>query len=134
MSALNNKFCELKLKNGQITKLDKDTAKALGLGKEDDGKEIKFTEFQSFLASFYPKKENKAMKLIYKDIRLSCFFMMYELSILLGENFESWNTDCIYYRDSFENRKLVHDFFDMHNMLYKQLTYNTIDSFKEFQD
>jgi len=59
MSALNNKFCELKLKNGQITKLDKDTAKSLGLGKEGDGKEIKFTEFQSFLASFYPKKETK---------------------------------------------------------------------------
>lgn len=59
MSALNNKFCELKLKNGQITKLDKDTAKALGLGKDGEGKEIKFTEFQSFLASFYPKKDTK---------------------------------------------------------------------------
>ncbi len=61
MSALNNKFTELKLKNGQLTTLDKATAKALGLGKEGDGKEIKFTEFQSFLASFYPKKEEKAL-------------------------------------------------------------------------
>ncbi len=63
MSALNNKFSELKLKNGQLTTLDKATAKALGLGKEGDGKEIKFTEFQSFLASFYPKKEDKALDL-----------------------------------------------------------------------
>ena len=35
------------------------TAKALGLGKEGDGKVIKFTEFQSFLKTFYPKKEEK---------------------------------------------------------------------------
>lgn len=62
MSALNNKFSELKLKNGQTTTLDRTTAKALGLGKEGDGKEIKFTEFQSFLASFYPKKEDKEIE------------------------------------------------------------------------
>lgn len=61
MSALNNKFSDLNLKKGQITTLDKSTAKALGLGKEGDGKEIKFTEFQSFLASFYPKKETKEL-------------------------------------------------------------------------
>ena len=62
MSALNNKFSQLGLKNGQVTTLDKSTAKALGLGKECDGKEIKFTEFQSFLASFYPKKEDKEIE------------------------------------------------------------------------
>jgi hypothetical protein len=55
MSALNNKFTELKLKDGQNTTLDKPTAKALGLGKTGEGKVIKFTEFQTFLASFYPK-------------------------------------------------------------------------------
>jgi predicted RNase H-like nuclease (RuvC/YqgF family) len=59
MSALNNKFSELGLKNGQLTTLDKPTSKALGLGKDGDGKVIKFTEFQSFLAGFYPKKEDK---------------------------------------------------------------------------
>jgi hypothetical protein len=57
MSALNNKFTELKLKEGQNTTLDKATAKALGLGKAGEGKLIKFTEFQTFLASFYPKAE-----------------------------------------------------------------------------
>ena len=56
MSALNNKFTELKLKEGQNTTLDKPTAKALGLGKSGEGKVIKFTEFQTFLASFYPNK------------------------------------------------------------------------------
>lgn len=56
MSALNNKFTELKLKEGQNTTLDKATAKTLGLGKTGEGKVIKFTEFQTFLASFYPAK------------------------------------------------------------------------------
>ena len=33
---------------------------ALGsLGKAGDGKVIKFTEFQTFLATFYPNKENE---------------------------------------------------------------------------
>jgi len=59
MSALNNKFTELKLKDGQNTTLDKSTAKALGLGKTGEGKVIKFTEFQTFLASFYPKAETE---------------------------------------------------------------------------
>lgn len=59
MSALNNKFTELKLKDGQNTTLDKPTAKALGLGKTGEGKVIKFTEFQTFLASFYPKAETE---------------------------------------------------------------------------
>jgi hypothetical protein len=62
MSALNNKFSELKLKKGQITTIDKSTAKALGLGRENYGREIKFTEFQSFLASFYVKKEEKEVE------------------------------------------------------------------------
>ena len=60
MSALNNKFNELKLKEGQNTTLDKAAAKALGLGKAGEGRVIKFTEFQSFLASFYPKKTDEA--------------------------------------------------------------------------
>lgn len=57
MSALNNKFSELGLKNGQTTTLDKQTSKALGFGAET--KEIKFTEFQSFLASFYHKDKEE---------------------------------------------------------------------------
>jgi hypothetical protein len=50
MSLLNDKFKADGLKNGQTTVLDKVAAKALG--KEKD-REIKFTEFQSFLKEFY---------------------------------------------------------------------------------
>jgi hypothetical protein len=59
---------------------------------------------------------------------------MYLLSVELGEDFESWNTDCIYYRDTPQNRKLVHEFFDMHNMLYKQLTYDSMEYFEAVDD
>ncbi len=100
------------------------------------GSEQKFERYENgeYVETITRRKENKAMKLVYRDIRLTCFFLMFQLSLLLGEDFESWNTDCIYYRDSAENRKLVHDFFDMHNMLYKQLTNNSMDYFEEVED
>jgi hypothetical protein len=100
------------------------------------GTEQKFDRYEKgeYIETIVHRRENKAMKQVYKDIRLTCFYMMYELSMQLGEDFESWNTDCIYYRDSVENRKMVHDFFDMHNMLYKQLTNNTMDYFEEIDD
>jgi hypothetical protein len=100
------------------------------------GSEQKFERYENgeYIETITKRKENKAMKLVYRDIRLTCFFLMFQLSLLLGEDFESWNTDCIYYRDSAENRKLVHDFFDMHNMLFKQLTNNSMDYFEEVED
>jgi hypothetical protein len=100
------------------------------------GSELKFDEYVNgeYVKTIVERRENKAMKMVYKDIRYTCFFMMYEISKLLGNDFESWATDCIYYRDSAENRKIVYDYFDMHNMLYKQLTYNTMDFFEDEQE
>lgn len=67
------------------------------------------------------RKKDEQLQRVYVDIRYSCYYMMYELSKLLGDDFDSWKTDCIYYRDTPENRKLVHDFFNERGMLYKQL-------------
>jgi len=50
MSLLNDKFKTDGLKNGQITILDKNTAKSL---EKEENREIKFTGFQSFLKEFY---------------------------------------------------------------------------------
>ena len=55
MKLLNLKFDELGLKNGHITILNKQVIDQLGLSNDYINKEIKFTEFQSFLASFYVK-------------------------------------------------------------------------------
>jgi len=100
------------------------------------GTEQKFDRYVNgeYVETYVKRKEDKAMKNVYKDIRLTCYYMMYLLSVELGEDFESWNTDCIYYRDTPQNRKLVHEFFDMHNMLYKQLTYNSMEYFEAIDD
>lgn len=90
------------------------------------GKERKYDEYRNgeYFTTIIERKEDKAMLLVYKDIRYTCYQMMYVLSLKLGDDFESWQTDCIYYRDSLENRKLVHSFFDAHKLSYKQLSFD----------
>jgi hypothetical protein len=56
MSALNNKFTALGLKEGQNTTLNEETVKKLDLDPQFNNKIIKFTHFQAFLASFYTNK------------------------------------------------------------------------------
>jgi len=68
MKALNKKFTDMGLKEGQNTKLNTEVVKILGLGKEYENKEVKFTEFQSFLASFYPKKSKVQKNTVELDI------------------------------------------------------------------
>ena len=75
-------------------------------------------------AGDYVKKEfNDEMNRVYHDIRYSCYYMMYELSLLLGDDFDCWKTDCIFYRDTKENRKIIHDYYNERNMLFKQLVF-----------
>jgi hypothetical protein len=90
------------------------------------GREKKFDNYVNGVKteSLVLKKENEAFRNVYLDIRYSCYYMMYELSKLLGDDFDCWKTDCIYYRDTPENRKLVHDYFDRHSMTYKQLVFS----------
>ena len=70
----------------------------------------------------YP--ENEKLKALFTFIRTYAYFIMHELSILLGEEFESYNTDCVYYRDTTENRKVVSDYLNDKSLLYKWLTYS----------
>ena len=65
--------------------------------------------------------------MVYSDIRFSCFYMMYELSILLGKDFFCWKTDAIYYRNTPKNIKIVQDYFNQREMLFKQLFYDDKD-------
>jgi hypothetical protein len=96
------------------------------------GKERKYDEYVNgeFVRTVIEKKEDKALLLVYKDIRYTCYYMMHVLSQKLGDDFESWATDCIYYRDTPENRKLVHSFFEAHKMLFKQLSFDAHEAFK----
>lgn len=62
-------------------------------------------------------------KEVFKYIRLVCFDMMNTIAKRLGDDFDCWKTDCIYFHDTVENRKKVTDFFDKKNMTYKLLDY-----------
>ena len=67
------------------------------------------------------RKKDDVLLDVYRDIRFSCYYMMHELSVILGEDFDCYKTDCIYYRDTPENRVKVHKYFDSKQMYYKQL-------------
>jgi hypothetical protein len=67
------------------------------------------------------KEPDKLLQKVYVDIRYSCYYMMYELSQILKDDFESWKTDCIFYRDTPKNREIVHKYFEEREMLFKQL-------------
>lgn len=49
-------------------------------------------------------KEDTDLQNIYNDVRYSTYGVMLEISELLGEDFCSWKTDCIFFKDTIENR------------------------------
>lgn len=67
--------------------------------------------------------EDDRVKSIYRWIRYKCYEMMGELSRILGSDFEAYRTDCIYYRDTTENRKKVYEYLDARGFEYKQLVF-----------
>jgi hypothetical protein len=64
---------------------------------------------------------NDDMDNLYKAIRYSCFEYMQTIKKMLGKDFICYRTDCVYYVDTKENRKMVRDYFKKENMTYKQL-------------
>ena len=89
------------------------------------GREKSFVAYENGnkLKSYISQKENVDLKNVFKFIRLTCFTFMKEASELVGDDFFAWKTDCIYYRDSKENVRLVQELFDKYNLTYKQLGY-----------
>lgn len=89
------------------------------------GREKSFDKYVNgeFVAKIITQELDPTLRAVYDDIRYSCYYMMYELSQMLGDDFDCWKTDCIYYRDTPENRKMVTSYFEEREMLYKQLVY-----------
>ncbi len=89
------------------------------------GREKRFDKYKrgQLEKSFISQKENVELKNVFKFIRLSCFNYMKEASNLLGNDFYSWKTDCIYYRDNEANVEKIQSYFDEKNLTYKQLGY-----------
>jgi len=64
---------------------------------------------------------NEDMDNLYKAIRYTCFKYMQILKKMLKDDFICYRTDCIYYVDTPENRKMVRDYLKEQNMSMKQL-------------
>ena len=58
---------------------------------------------------------------LYRAIRYTCFKIMQDIKKMLGDDFLCYRTDCVYYVDTPENRKMVRDFFKDNEMSMKQL-------------
>lgn len=58
---------------------------------------------------------------LYKAIRYTCFKYMQILKKMLKDDFICYRTDCIYYVDTPENRKMVREYLKEQNMSMKQL-------------
>jgi hypothetical protein len=64
---------------------------------------------------------NEDMDKLYKAIRQTCYMYMQNIKKMLGNDFICYRTDCVYYVDTKENKKLVRDYFKKEKMTYKQL-------------
>lgn len=58
---------------------------------------------------------------LYKAIRYTCYKYMQTIKKMLKDEFICYRTDCVYYVDSPENRKMVRDYFKKQEMSFKQL-------------
>jgi hypothetical protein len=111
-----------------------DSAKALRLASISVlGREKKYLEYKDgeLVGEVVRQEKNEALHNIFMDVRHSCFYMMWEISELLGEDFFCWKTDCIYYRDTPENRKIVHNYLEEREMLFKQLVFSDLEETQE---
>jgi hypothetical protein len=64
---------------------------------------------------------DKELKSLYENIRNTCFKHMANASKLLGKDFIAYKTDCIYYKDTIQNRKKIQLYFKENDFKYKQL-------------
>lgn len=98
------------------------------------GRNISYTKFKDGVKQTKPfiyENQEKKLKQLYQAIRYSCYQMMNEIKDLLGNEFEAYRTDCIYYRDTPENRKIVHQYLSDKKFEFKQLVYDEEDTKNE---
>lgn len=66
-------------------------------------------------------KNEPILKKVYDNIRYACYEIMMRMADLLGDDFICYKTDCIYYKDTADNREKVQSFLDSLGMEWKQL-------------
>jgi hypothetical protein len=88
------------------------------LGKGKDYFVIKDGEITSEMVKIGYDDE---MDNLYKAIRYTCYKYMQTIKKMLKDDFICYRTDCVYYVESPENRKMVRDYFKKQEMSFKQL-------------
>ena len=66
-------------------------------------------------------KHDPILQKVYNNIRFICYDHMMRMATLLGSDFICYKTDCIYYKDTPGNRKMVQDYLDENELEWKQL-------------
>ena len=89
------------------------------------GRTMVFKEYKGGVLQKDPRllEGSKSIRDFYRAIRYKCYEHMNNIATLLGDDFDAYRTDCIYYRDTEENRKKVYDYLDEHGFNYKQLVF-----------
>ena len=89
------------------------------------GREVFFDEvdIEGNVKRVITRERNDELREIYRAIRYECYYHMGNLAMILGEDFFAYKTDCIYYRDTLENRKKVYEYLDENKFLYSQMVY-----------
>ena len=62
---------------------------------------------------------NKELQDVYLDIRYTTYAVMQEIADALGKNFHSWKTDCVFFKETKENKLLVETILDGYCLEYK---------------
>jgi hypothetical protein len=70
---------------------------------------------------YFTVEGDEALRKVYTLIRYTCYRYMTQVRRMLGSDFLCYKTDCIYYIDTKQNRKMVKDFFKEKDLLMKQL-------------
>jgi hypothetical protein len=125
---INNAYWTVAYLKGYITKKTYEK----GLEQKDGMKSIRLsclsTLGKSKLYSVYQEgeyigeeqvKTDQNLQDIYKDIRYSTYGVMYEISEVLGKDFCCWRTDCIFFYDTPQNKKLVIDMIEDYGLTCK---------------
>jgi aspartate carbamoyltransferase regulatory subunit len=66
-------------------------------------------------------KYDPILQKVYNNIRFTCYEHMTIMANMLGEDFICYKTDCIYYKDTIQNRKKIQLYFKENDFKYKQL-------------
>lgn len=62
---------------------------------------------------------NQELENFYLDIRFSTYGIMQKIAEALGEDFKNWKTDCIFFKDTKENKLLVKTMLDSYGLEHK---------------